>query len=121
MVEKERLEERIQEIRVKLLETQKDSSDLMGDLKELETKLNDLTKIKLTPDQIEEITDIIIRRVEDFPFDVANFEFELDMDYDNTVQLCSLEFNEHHALSEVIADSVLDLFGEAELPDDDIS
>jgi len=120
MVEKERLEERIQEIRVKLLETQKDSSDLMGDLKELETKLDDLTKPRLTPDQIDEITDAIIRRVEDYSFDVGQFEFELDMDYDNTVQLCSLEFQSHQELSEVIAESVLDLFGEAH-PDDDIS
>jgi predicted nuclease with TOPRIM domain len=121
MVEKERLEERIQEIRVKLLETQKDSSDLMGDLKELETKLGDLTKPKLTTDQMNEITDIIVKRVEDFPFDVGQFEFELDMDYDNTIQLCSLEFNDGHILSEVIAEAVLDLFGETELPDDDIS
>jgi len=120
MVEREEIEKRIEQIRLELLVSQKGTSNLAGELARLEEKLDDLTKPRLTPDQIDEITDAIIRRVEDYSFDVGQFEFELDMDYDNTVQLCSLEFQSHQELSEIITESVLDLFGEAH-PDDDIS
>ena len=106
---------------LKLLESE--ANDKLTDHKSqialLEKQLADINKPAITPAMMEEIEGAIESAVEDFDFsDDDNFEKEFEIDYDARVRLSNLDFTNTHDLIAEIAEKVLDLFQEAECPED---
>ena len=89
-------------------------------LSKVEKQLADINKPAITPAMMEEIEGAIESAVEDFDFsDDDNFEKEFEIDYDARVRLSNIDFTNSHDLVAEIAEKVLDLFQEAECPEDE--
>ena len=96
------------------------SATYQNDLAAMEKQLADINKPAITPAMMEEIEGAIESAVEDFDFsDDDNFEKEFEIDYDARVRLSNIDFTNSHDLVAEIAEKVLDLFQEAECPEDE--
>ena len=89
-------------------------------LSKVEKQLADINKPAITPMVMDEISEAIESAVEDFDFsDDDNFSKEFEIDYDNKVRLSNMDFENSHELVAEIAEKVLELFQEAECPEDE--
>ena len=90
-------------------------------LKEAEQDLKDIDKPVLTPSQLDDIYEAVEKGVGEFDFsDQDNYEKEFNLDYDNRVELDSLELCNSQDLVEMIVEKVSKLFVEAECPEDEL-
>mgnify|MGYP003117901944 CR=1 FL=1 len=90
-----------------------------SELAKVEKQLKDYNKPAITPAVMEEIEGAIESAVEDFDFsDDGNFETEFELDYDARIRLSNIDFINAHDLVQEIAEKVLDLFQEADAPED---
>tara|TARA_R100001594_G_scaffold60948_1_gene94909 strand:+ start:314 stop:694 length:381 start_codon:yes stop_codon:yes gene_type:complete len=97
-----------------------DVSRYSDELKIAQKQLADINKPAITPAMMEEIEGAIETAVEDFDFsDDDNFSKEFEIDYDNKVRLSNMEFDNSHELVAEIVEKVMDLFQEAECPEDE--
>ena len=116
---KESLELEIAKLKKIVEQHEEQAKDLKNDLEKATNKLADLDKPKLTSEQIDELTGLIERGVENFDFEYGDhYNIELAMGYDNTIEIERVEFTDHSDLAESIADKVLSMFGEADESDD---
>lgn len=102
---------------------QNETNDKLNDYKVqismLQKEIDDYSKPAITPAMMDEIEKAIEAAVEDFDFsDDDNFEKEFEIDYDSRIRLSNLEFNNSCDLVQEIVEKVLDLFKEAECPED---
>tara|TARA_E500000305_G_C3951880_1_gene202582 strand:- start:88 stop:474 length:387 start_codon:yes stop_codon:yes gene_type:complete len=96
------------------------SATYQNDLAAIEKQLADINKPAITPMVMDEISEAIESAVEDFDFsDDGNFETEFELDYDNRIRLSNMDFTNSHELVAEIAEKVLELFQEAECPEDE--
>mgnify|MGYP003130976983 FL=1 len=96
------------------------SAPYQNDLAAIEKQLADINKPAITPMVMDEISEAIESAVEDFDFsDDGNFETEFELDYDNRIRLSNMDFTNSHELVAEIAEKVLELFQEAECPEDE--
>ena len=97
-----------------------DASRYSDELKIAQKQLKDINKPAITPMVMDEISEAIESAVEDFDFsDDDNFSKEFEIDYDNKVRLSNMDFENSHELVAEIAEKVLELFQEAECPEDE--
>ena len=116
---KESLELEIAKLKKIVEQHEEQAKDLKNDLEKATSKLEDLDKPKLTLSQIDNLTGLIERGVDNYEFDYGDsYEIELSMGYENQVEIERVEFNGHSDLAESIADKVLSMFGEADESDD---
>ena len=118
---KDELEKQIEELKYKLglqescmVECNQVVSSLKSDIARNEGELADIGKPVLTREQAMQVHDAIRSAVERFEFnDPDNFEYELHMDYDNKVNLESIEWQgDTDQLADDIWDKVSECFGE---------
>jgi chromosome segregation ATPase len=118
---KDELEKQIKELKYKLDEQESLLADrtqvissLKSDIARNEDELADIDKPVMTIEQAMQVHDAIRSAVERFEFnDPDNFEYELHMDYDNRVNLESIEWQgSPHELADDIWDKVSECFGE---------
>ena len=97
-----------------------DASRYSDELKIAQKQLKDINKPAITSAVMEEIEGAIETAVENFDFsDDGNFETEFELDYDNRIRLSNMDFTNSHELVAEIAEKVLELFQEAECPEDE--
>ena len=90
------------------------------DLKSTQKQLDDYNKPELTPKQLDDIHNAVENAVNDFDFeDTDNYHIEYELDYDGRVNANSLEFQQTYELTEKIVDKVINLFKEADCPEDE--
>ena len=112
------LELEIAKLKTVVEQHEQQAKDLKKDLGDAQQKLADLDKPKLTISQMDDLTGLIERGVDDFDFNYAdNYDIDLSI-YDKTVEIESIYFNENSSLAENISDKVLSMFGEADESDD---
>ena len=117
---KEKLNQEIDKLKVSLEAHQEQVKDLERDLKVATQKLEDCDKPKLTNKQFAELHRVIETSVENFDFNnTENYNAEMGMESDNRVCLEYIEFENHADLYEQIIRDVEDLFGIADESDDD--
>jgi hypothetical protein len=118
---KDELEKQIKELKYKLDEQEsllvdrtKVISSLKSDIARNEDELADIDKPVMTREQAMQVHDAIRSAVERFEFnDPDNFEYELHMDYDNRVNLESIEWQgDTDQLADDIWEEVSECFGE---------
>ena len=116
---KEQLETNLAALKLLESETNDKLTDHKSQIALLEKQLADINKPAITPEMMEEISKAIETAVEDFDFsDDDNYEKEFEIDYDNRIRLSNLDFINSCDLIAEIAEKVLDLFQEAECPED---
>ena len=119
-MKKEQLETNLAALKLLESETNDKLTDHKSQIALLEKQLADINKPAITPAIMEEIEGAIETAIEDFDFsDDDNFEKEFEIDYDSRIRLSNLEFTNTHDLIAEIAEKVLDLFQEAECPEDE--
>jgi chromosome segregation ATPase len=118
---KDELEKQIKELKYKLDEQEsllvdrtQVISSLKSDIARNEDELADIDKPVMTIEQAMQVHAAIRSAVQDWEFnDPDNFEYELHMDYDNRVNLESIEWQgDTDQLADDIWDKVSECFGE---------
>ena len=106
------LENRIKELTVLIEEASGSVKSLVDEQNRLTKDLEDLNKPKLTEDQWNEIGDIVIRACEAFDPNLNDVEVELDLDYNNTINVNSIELGyQMTELGDHIVDRLTEVFG----------
>jgi chromosome segregation ATPase len=118
---KDELEKQIKELKYKLDEQEsllvdrtQVISSLKSDIARNEDELADIDKPVMTIEQAMQVHDAIRSAIQEWEFnDPDNFEYELHMDYDNRVNLESIEWQgDTDQLADDIWDKVSECFGE---------
>jgi len=96
-------------------------TDYKAQISLLDQQLKDLGKISLPPVVFDDIHEAVERGVGEFDFsDQDNYSKEFNLDYDNRVELDSLELDNTQDLVEMIVEQIHKLFVEAECPEDEL-
>ena len=105
-----------------LNETNDKLNDYRAQISMLQKDIDDYNKPELTPAQIDAVHKAIEDAVESFNFDdTENYEVEFGMEYDGKVHLETIGLQCAYELTDQIVNSVINLFKEADCPEDDNS
>ena len=111
---KEQLETRIKELGVLIEEASGSVKKLVDEQANLTTELEDFNKPKLTDTQWNDIQRIVEVACESFEPEVGDCEYEMELDYDNRIQLNSIDLGyQLNDLGEHIMDRLTEVFGTA--------
>ena len=114
------LEVKIEALQKLLGEKVTEQNNYQKQINDLQQKLDDLNKPKLTPMQFDEISDVIETAIGNFDFDNEdNYSIDFGLDYDGRVHCESFTFDNAYDLHREIYSAVEELFAEAECPDED--
>ena len=94
-------------------------TDYKAQISVIEKELEDLGKPEVTPEFLDKISETITKAVEELEFDVEDIEFSLEMDYDNRVNIDTVELKDPSDLADKIYCAVELLFAEAVCPEDE--
>ena len=109
---KEQLETRIKELGVLIEEASGNVKKLVDEQNTLTKDLEDLNKPKLTDAQWNDVQRIVEVACETFDPDLGESEYELELNYDNTVVLNSIELGYQMTdLGDHIVDRLTEVFG----------
>ena len=102
---------------------QNETNDKLNDYKQqisiLQKQIDDYNKPALTPAQINAVHQAIENVVESYNFDdVDQYEVEFGMEYDGRVHLETIGLQCAYELTDKIFNSVVELFKEADCPED---
>ena len=114
------LEVKLEALQKLLGEKVTEQTTYQNQINELQRKLDDLNKPKLTPMQFDEVSEAIETAIGNFEFDNEdNYSIEFGLDYDGRVHCESFSFDNAYDLQREIYEAVERLFAEAECPDED--
>ena len=109
---RENLETRIKELGVLIEEASGNVKKLVDEQNTLTQDLEDLNKPKLTDGQWNDIQRIVEVACESFDIEIGDCEYEMELDYDNRIQLNSIDLGyQLNDLGEHIMDRLTEVFG----------
>ena len=109
---REQLEIRIKELGVLIEEASGNVKKLVNEQNTMTQDLEDLNKPKLTDEQWNEIQSIVERSCEGFEPELGDCEYELELNYDNRVEIQSIDLGyQLNDLGEHIMDRLTEVFG----------
>ena len=110
---KEQLETDIAALELLVNDTANKSKDFTAQLEQAKKDLADVNKPELTPLQFDNLYEAVESGVSGYDFsDQDNFDTEFELDYDNKVNLSSLDISNSQDLVEAIVEEVSKLFTE---------
>ena len=116
---KEQLETNLEALKLLQSETNDKLADHKVQISLLEKQLEDINKPEITPMMVDNIFEAIEKAVEQYDFsDTGNFDIEYGIEYDGRVHCETHEMNDSSELVEAISEKVLNLFKEADCPDE---
>ena len=108
------LENRVKELTVLIEEASGNVKKLVNEQNTLTKDLEDLNKPKLTDAQWNDIQRIVEIACETFNIEIGDCEYEMQLDYDNRIQLDSIDLGyQLNDLGEHIMDRLTEVFGTA--------
>lgn len=108
---KEELELKVKELTAALTQFETDQASLKGQLDQAKRDLEDINKPVISKTFFHEICDAVANAVGHFSFDnCENYEYDIEINYDNRVQLSNIELNYTDDLEESICGEIEDLF-----------
>ena len=114
------LEVKIEALQKLLGEKVTEQTTYQNQINELQQKLDDLNKPKLTPMQFDAVNEAIETAIGQFDFDDQdNYSIDFGINYDNRICCESFSFDNAYDLTQEIYNAVEELFAEAECPDED--
>ena len=112
------LEVKLEALQKLLEEKANEQTTYQNQINELQQKLDDLNKPKLTPMQFDEVNQAIETAIGNFEFDNEdNYSIEFGLDYDGRVHCESFSFDNAYDLHQEIYGAVERLFAEADEDD----
>jgi len=122
-MKKEQIELRIEEIKSLVLNSQKDQSNYVGELTELNEELAKLNAPTMTIDQAVTLKSEIVSIFDDFDFSNADhYDYEFEIDYDGRVCVSHIDADGIlDNIEDIVEELIQDFFKVQEDDDDDIS
>ena len=112
---KEQLENRVKELTVLIEESSNGVKNLVDEQHKLIKDLEDINKPKLSNAQMDEIQHIVESACEVFELDANDCDLELEIDYDNRIQVNNFDWSRcQEDLTQHIMDRLEDFFAVAE-------
>ena len=109
------LENRVKELTVLIEEASGNVKNLVDEQAAFTKRLDDLNKPKLSHSQMDEIQHAVESACETFDIDVSDCEYELQIDYDNRIQIDHLDWSRcQEELTQRIMDRLEKVFAVAE-------
>jgi hypothetical protein len=108
---KQALQAKVDELELTLNSLELTAQTTKDDLMEATKKLEDVSKPIITKEIVEQIRKAVNDAVRNIGFDsVDSYDVDFEIDYNNSLALSNIEFNEIDNLEEEICDHVEDLF-----------
>ena len=110
-MDKQALKAKVDELELTLNSLELNAKATRDDLMEATKKLDDVSKPIITKQVVEQIREAVNQAIQQISFDnVESYEVEFEIDYNNSLALGSIEFNEVDQIEEFVCDHVEDLF-----------
>jgi hypothetical protein len=110
-MDKQALKTKVDELELTLNSLELNAKATRDDLMEATKKLEDVSKPIITKQVVEQIREAVNQAIQQISFDnVESYEVEFEIDYNNSLALGSIEFNEVDQIEEFVCDHVEDLF-----------
>ena len=114
-MDKQALKAKVDELELTLNSLELNAKATRDDLMEATKKLDDVSKPIITKQVVEQIREAVNQAIQQISFDnVDSYEVEFEIDYNNSLALGSIEFNEVDQIEEFVCDHVEDLFNTIE-------
>ncbi len=108
---KQELEDKVNELELTLNSLELNAKTVKDDLKIVNNQLADVNKIKITRDTVNDIRQAIEDVFSNSSFnDVDSYDVDFEIDYNNSLALGSIEFNDADNVAEAISDAIENLF-----------
>ena len=112
---KQELQNKVNELKLTLGSLELNAKTVKDDLKEATKKLEDASKPIITKDLLEQIQYVIDESIRNSSLSsVDSYDVDFEIDYNNSLALGSIEFNDADQLSEEISDGIESLFSVVE-------
>ena len=110
-MDKQLLQAKVDELELTLNSLELNAKTVKDDLREATKKLDDVSKPIITKQVVEQIRGAIEQAINQISFDsVDSYDVDFEIDYNNSLNLGSIEFNGVDDLNETVCDYVEDLF-----------
>ncbi len=108
---KEQLQTKVNELELTLNSLELNAKVVRDDLKEANKKLESASKPIITKDLLKQIQYVIDESIHNSSLDsVESYDVDFEIDYNNSLALGSIQYNDADQLSEEIADGIEDIF-----------
>ena len=108
---KAELQDKVNELELTLNSLELNAKTVKDDLKNVNTQLEAVNKPKITKDTVNDIRNAIEEVFRRSSFnDVHSYDVDFEIDYNNSLALGSIEFNEVDEIEEAVCDYVEDIF-----------
>ena len=108
---KQELQNKVNELKLTLGSLELNAKTVKDDLTEATKKLEDASKPIITKYLLEEIQYVIEQSIRNSSLsNVDSYDVDFEIDYNNSLALGSIEFNDADQLSEEIADGIENIF-----------
>ena len=110
-MDKQALKNKVVELELTLNSLELSSKATRDDLMEATKKLEDVSKPIITKEIVEQIREAVHQAIQQISFNsVDSYDVDFEIDYNNSLALASIEFNEVDEIEESVCDYVEDLF-----------
>ena len=110
-MDKQALQAKVNELELTLNSLELNAKTTKDDLKEANKKLEDVSKPIITKEIVEQIREAVHQAIHQISFNnVDSYDVDFEIDYNNSLALASIEFNEVDEIEESVCDYVEDLF-----------
>ena len=117
---KQELELQVKELTAALTQFELDRVSIAGKLDKAKDDLADVNKVKITRDTVNDIRQAIEDVFGNSSFnDVDSYDVDFEIDYNNSLALGSIEFNDADNIAEEISDAIESLFNVISDEDED--
>ena len=117
---KQELELQVKELNAALTQFELERVTIAGKLDKAKSDLEDVNKIKITRDTVNDIRQAIEDVFGNSSFnDVDSYDVDFEIDYNNSLALGSIEFNDADNVAEEISDAIEGLFNVISDEDED--
>ena len=108
---KEELQAKVNELELTLNSLDLNAKVVQEDLNETVRSLEAINKPVITKEIVEQIREAVHQAIQQISFDnVDSYDVDFELDYNNTLSLSNIEFNEVDEINESVCDYVEDLF-----------
>tara|TARA_B110000046_G_scaffold104812_1_gene112174 strand:+ start:383 stop:745 length:363 start_codon:yes stop_codon:yes gene_type:complete len=108
---KQELQAKVTELELTLNSLELNAKTVKDDLKIANTQLEDVNKVKITRDTVNDIRQAIEDVFGNSSFnDVESYDVDFEIDYNNSLALGNIEFNDIDNVAEEISDAIEGLF-----------
>ena len=110
-MDKKALQNKVNELKLTLGSLELNAKATQEDLMEATKKLEDVSKPIITKEIVEQIREAVHQAIKQISFNsVDSYDVDFEIDYNNSLALGSIEFNEVDEIEESVCDYVEDIF-----------